>query len=291
MHIVYRHTNKLNGKSYVGFTPRTVKIDSSTFSDEQIANHAHYLMNTRWKSHLRSAKEGKRWTFSCAIRKYGIDGFTHDVLEICKTLDEVRVREQYWIQHHKSTTNLHGYNETSGGEGGKRTPEGAQRHKDAMNRPEVRAKNSATQKRIANTPEAKLKRSLLSKKIMSDPKIRELISHKTKESMWRPDVRARHLATQSDPNTKQRHAEATRKSWQNPQMRANKRLGWEASTKVKRHAVDQIDMKTDKVIATFISVSEACRLTNIHKSSMLNHLHGNQKHAGGFVWKYVDQTV
>jgi len=115
----------------------------------------------------------------------------------------------------------------------------------------------------------------------------DLISRLTKTAMWRPDVRARHLEAQGSELTRRLHKESTSASWKDPAMRANHRTGWESSTKVKRHAIVQINMSTQETISTFVSVSEASRSTRIHKSSILNQLHGYQKHAGGFVWRYL----
>lgn len=110
---------------------------------------------------------------------------------------------------------------------------------------------------------------------------------RTKEAMWRSDVRAHHLAAQGNPETKRRHGLASKKMWENPTHRAKHRAGCDASTKFKRHPVHQLDKNTLEIIRTFKSVSEACRETGVHKSSLLNHLRGNQRHSGGFVWRYV----
>ncbi len=55
--------------------------------------------------------------------------------------------------------------------------------------------------------------------------------------------------------------------------------------------VDQIDLKTGKVIATFQSIGQAAKAANTYKTSIseiINHI-GNHVSAGGFGWKYHDE--
>ncbi|CAL9975021.1 terminase large subunit [Vibrio phage K469] len=98
-HVVYRHTNTLNGKQYVGITKRT--------------------MQDRWREHVYSAfKEGSLNAFHCAIRKYGVNAFDHEVLYVDED-HEYSVLEQferdYIIESNCIAPN--GYNMTEGGGG------------------------------------------------------------------------------------------------------------------------------------------------------------------------------
>lgn len=123
----------------------------------------------------------------------------------------------------------------------------------------------------------------------SDDEKRQL-QEKTRKAMHRPDVRTRHLAAQANPNTRKRKSVSVAASWRNHIVRENHRIGYASSTKVKRHAVEQLERETLQHVTTFVSVSEASRSTGIHKSSILNHLRGNQKHSGGFIWRYACTT-
>lgn len=95
MGYIYKITNKLNGKAYIGKTQRTVW--------------------TRWKEHLKS-REKLDLPIYRALNKYGPDSFTVEELERCddELLDE---REIYWIKYY-GTYGEKGYNATGGGEGG-----------------------------------------------------------------------------------------------------------------------------------------------------------------------------
>lgn len=96
MPFIYKITNTINQKSYVGKTIYTVE--------------------KRWKEHCKDSlrtKMEKRPLYN-AMKKYGIDNFSVEPLEECSTklLDE---REKYWIEYLDTYHN--GYNATMGGDG------------------------------------------------------------------------------------------------------------------------------------------------------------------------------
>lgn len=69
------------------------------------------------------------------------------------------------------------------------------------------------------------------------------------------------------------------------------KTAWES--RIENHAktgtpVDQVDLKTGKVVATYRSIGEAAKAANTYKTSIsdvINH-RGNHVSAGGFGWKY-----
>ena len=98
---IYKITNKLNNKCYIG--------KSSNITE-------------RWAYHKREYSYfTKNWnkTLYKAFRKYGIDNFTFEVIEEMNE-SEYQIfgnnREQYWIAFYNSFKE--GYNETQGGDGG-----------------------------------------------------------------------------------------------------------------------------------------------------------------------------
>jgi hypothetical protein len=94
--VIYKATNKVNGKIYVG---KTV---------EELAR--------RRKRHLWTARSGSECVFPRAIRKYGIDGFEFEVLCRCSSEEELDQKEVEMIRLLNSKKPI-GYNMTDGGEG------------------------------------------------------------------------------------------------------------------------------------------------------------------------------
>lgn len=87
---IYKITNKVNNKSYIGQTRNTVEF--------------------RWRQHIK-AKDNKY--FHKAIQKYGVENFTVETLEKCK-LEDLDSREIYYISKY-NTFGKDGYNMTKGG--------------------------------------------------------------------------------------------------------------------------------------------------------------------------------
>lgn len=92
--IIYKITNKVNGKSYIG--------------------QSRYTLEFRWKQHLH--KKDKTY-FHNAIKKYGPESFEMEVLEECEYKD-LDAREIFYIA--KFDTFNNGYNLTLGGDGNRR---------------------------------------------------------------------------------------------------------------------------------------------------------------------------
>lgn len=88
---IYKITNKVNGKSYIGQTRYTVEF--------------------RWKQHQHKVDNTY---FHNAINKYGADNFTVETLEECK-YEDLDSREIFYIAKYDTFNN--GYNLTIGGDG------------------------------------------------------------------------------------------------------------------------------------------------------------------------------
>lgn len=103
---VYCHTNKINGKKYIGQTCQNV--------------------NERWGTNgsgYRPTSKQKATYFWNAIQKYGWNNFQHEILKSELTLDEANYYEQYYIQEFDTTNRELGYNSRYGGGNGKHTQE------------------------------------------------------------------------------------------------------------------------------------------------------------------------
>lgn len=87
---IYKITNQVNGKIYIG------KRKSSTFDEEY------------WGSGTR---------LKVALAEFGKDNFKREIIEWCSTSDILKEREKYWIEIFNSRDPDIGYNIKPGGEG------------------------------------------------------------------------------------------------------------------------------------------------------------------------------
>jgi hypothetical protein len=100
--IIYKITNLLTGKLYIGQTRNSIA--------------------TRWKCHKHYRKDMKSMYIVKAIRKHGSENFKIEEIERCNSIDELNSRETHWIRHLK-TLAPNGYNLNEGGNNAKRTEE------------------------------------------------------------------------------------------------------------------------------------------------------------------------
>ena len=94
---IYKITNKINGKSYIGQTIQNVK--------ERFYQHC----ATKCSQAILNMAIHK------AINKYGKSNFTIEVIEEVESTN-LNDRERYWIKYYDSYNN--GYNSTEGGQDG-----------------------------------------------------------------------------------------------------------------------------------------------------------------------------
>lgn len=94
---IYKIENKINGKVYIG---------------QSIA------IKTRWQQHKYEAKSNKsNAPLYLALRKYGIENFSFEVLEECSQ-ELLNEKEIFWIAHYKSNDRDFGYNVLADGQNG-----------------------------------------------------------------------------------------------------------------------------------------------------------------------------
>lgn len=252
---IYCHTHVETNRRYVGLTKRT--------------------MLQRWDEHIliamRMVKNG-RWHFPNTIRKYGSDAFSHQILEVCSSLEVANLAEECWIELFDTRNPEKGFNTAKGGQHtphpvknpwdrpGFRekhpstieacfTPEARAKQKASLNTSESRAKRSAATQASMADPVVQEKRQVFQK----DPEYRERISQSLKASLAteeakirqseaarlanaRPEVKAKistaSRAVQSRPDVKERHREAVREAQNRPEV-LEKRRAYRASPETK----------------------------------------------------------
>ena len=129
--IIYKSTNKITGKIYIGQTTHT--------------------LDKRIKGHIKESKIESNRPFMLSINKYGEDNFEFETIDSADNLDELNDKEIYWINFYNSVS-PNGYNITGGGQGKKMmvTNELSKRISKGL-------KNSEKWQEIKNSEEYKLK--------------------------------------------------------------------------------------------------------------------------------------
>lgn len=94
MGVVYAIRNLLNGKCYIGQTKQK--------------------LTDRISKHLYAAEKGSDQLIHKAVRKYGVDNFSMEVVMECGSIEELNACEKAMIEHYGSMVPL-GYNLKSGG--------------------------------------------------------------------------------------------------------------------------------------------------------------------------------
>lgn len=100
---IYKITNKINGKCYIG---QSQNIDK------------------RWRKHQKAYLNNNNRAYYYPLykdfRKFGIENFKFEIIEICKK-EDLDKKEVYWINYYD--TYHKGYNQTIGGDSRKREPD------------------------------------------------------------------------------------------------------------------------------------------------------------------------
>ena len=94
---VYKITNKVNGKIYIGITNQG--------------------SGTRYRHHWYEARTGEPSPIHKAMAKYGEDNFTLEIIDFADTYDELKEKEKFYIKKFNSMDRSVGYNLTEGGDG------------------------------------------------------------------------------------------------------------------------------------------------------------------------------
>lgn len=96
--IIYKITNKLDEKVYIGQTVQT--------------------MESRLKAHY---KNPKNTYIKNALLKYGLDNFEIEQIDSAISMDELNNKEEFWIAFYDACNRDKGYNRTHGGKNARRS--------------------------------------------------------------------------------------------------------------------------------------------------------------------------
>lgn len=145
--VIYKITNKVNGKRYIGQT-------------------IYKNPNRRWCEHKSAAKKHSDMLIYRALQKYGEDAFEFNVVVHCRDREHLNRMEVTCIRLFKSLASNHGYNAQSGGSSGFRHSDETKKMLSEINKgqdycrsnkgkiasPETIRKRVETFKRIGHMP-------------------------------------------------------------------------------------------------------------------------------------------
>jgi len=270
---IYCHIHTDSGRRYIGLTKKT--------------------MMKRWNRHVFEAKHVKKGYgyFHNAIRKYGPESFSHEILEKHCSLEAANLAEQKWIKHFRSNESEFGFNIARGGS---HTPHPI---KNPWDRPGFREKHPSTihncltpQARAAqlvslNTPDSKAKRSAATKAAMArpdvqakrkvfqeDPEYRARIANTLKESLVSPEARARLSRASRESATlevRKARGESIKLAYQDPEVKERHRIAnTEAQNRPEVKAKHAARVTSDETRAKISAASTGFRHTDESKAAM-----------------------
>ena len=160
--IIYKITNKINGKIYIGKSERSLTI--------------------RWKSHCDSVKIVSQSYFHRAIRKNGALNFTIQIIDRAINNQKLNKLEKYYILKFNSTNPEIGYNGTFGGDGGMPTKESRLKISKALSGRKKPRTSDETRRKISIANSGKTHSKETREKI-SKIHLGKIVSIKTREKM------------------------------------------------------------------------------------------------------------
>ena len=291
---VYKMTNRINGKIYIGQR----KCRKTNMTEEDM------LKDNYWGS-------GK--ILKQAIKKYGLENFTKEIVAVCEDKEELNETETLFIALAKIGYGDDCYNIAAGGEGGN-----SLEYKTEEEMKEFSRKHSEAGKKRWEDPEEHKKMSEIVKKRYEDPEERKKTSetskkawaNKTEEEKAEINVKRSESAKETKANKSEEEKNAIVKKFRETMNNKSPEKKAETSKKMSKSATKKFEdpeehKKISKTLCAFFNIyginKETGEKTEIfateyeakafvrkkgyknasHLSSVLS---GKRKHAYGYYW-------
>ena len=264
---IYKITNKINNKCYIGQS-----ID----------------INRRWLEHKNPNNWDRKSILYDAFKKYDIENFSFEIIEECAQ-EELNEKEKYWIQYYNSYYN--GYNSTLGGDGTflydyKKLVDLYLIHKSTKKVAEIADCHTHTVENALKTFNINAEGKKEKRPIKQiDPNTLKVIN--IYDSIGEA---AKALGKKSNGQISNALNGITNSAygylW--------KDIDFDETTlkpiKIKKYKKEicQIDKDTNKIIKVYESAQAACKELGISASNLSKVLSKERNTAGGFKWKYTE---
>lgn len=275
MSIIYKITNDINNKIYIGKTCNS--------------------LNYRWQQHF-DAYTKYDWHIYRAMRKYGFTHFNIEIIEECSD-DILNDREKYWIEYYDSYNN--GYNSTLGGDGRPQIDRNFVREEWLMgNSPKqiantlgvwpssiidiLKELNLYDKKEITKRKQIDASNSQTEKRIYQYNENGELLNiyNSAYEASIKLNVPCKGIRSALDQHKGGYGYFWIREGDPVPVPRKIKKFS--------KRKIFQYDLNNN-YLKTYETAVQAAKELNIDPSGILKACHGKQKTAGGYIWKQEEQ--
>lgn len=241
---IYKITNAINGKVYIGLT--TEGFDKRYYGRGIIASRNRHLQN--------------------AIKKYGVEAFVVDKeWDIAYNKEELDDLEKYWIYLYDARNSKYGYNIQSGGHNGKPSAETKRKTSESMKKWHKEIGFTEEQRKSISERQQGNKNSFYGHKHTDEQK-----------NKWSEQRKG----TIQNQEWKRKNSEGVKKYYkehpQTDEQRHEKSVKMKEWHKKHKHPKSKtIKCNNDGMI--FESCKSACEYYGLSRSEMCNHLKGKRK--------------
>lgn len=278
---IYKITNIINGKCYIGQT---------TDAKRRFQQH----------KHLGYGNQDNKVLYY-AINKYGINNFTFEIIE--SQVENYNERERYWIKYYDSYEN--GYNETEGGENpplnirenspfATHTEEDVTKVKDLILHTDKTFKEIAIQTGYDSSTIERINKGILWNDSDRKYPLRPGLAAKKDRSELIIDDLLNSTLSQKEIAKKYNCSRTTVTAINNGQNFFNPNLKYPLRKRKQNYDytknICMVDKNTNQILNVFKSISEAGHFLGTSGQTITRCLKGEQKTAYGYKWKYEENN-